>query len=566
MNLGEFGMSLVGAGATFDTSDIIVVILYLSLMMGIGWWASIGQKSARDYFLGGRNIPWWAVGMAIIATETSALTFIAVPAMAFGALTRDASGNLVVQQGAIDYLQLIIGYVLARIIISILMVPHYFKGDVYSPYQVLMKSFGKAPRYVASAFFLVGGSLGAGVRIYVTAIPVMMIFKVYFPWWNINYSILVFTIISIIYTYIGGVKAVIWTDVIQFFIFVIGGIAALFCITSLVDGGWHKIIEIGRDTHRLTWIRSGLVSLDEFHKSGGSGFWGFLWTNIKEIMGAKGNFNIWMGLIGATIGVMCSHGVDQLNVQRVLNCKNAKEGSRALILSAVLIFPLFWLFLMVGVSLYAFYYLNNFDFIMNPWGPDMKPKADYIFPIFIMTHMPPILKGFIIAAILAAAMSSISGALSALGSVMVMDIFRVMDKKQRTEKEYLRISKYGIMLASISLIVVAYLSQGTPLVFNLAFQLAGLTSGALLGSVLFAIWKKRCYPGPIIAGMISSFIVATIILIMSKMGILKIFWPWFTPIGTATTLGVAYLASLGVPKPEKDFADVEPIKKLDISK
>lgn len=236
----------------------------------------------------------------------------------------------------------------------------------------------------------------------------------------------------------------------------------------------------------------------------------------------------------------------------------------ALILSAVLIFPLFLLFLLVGVSLYAYYSLQNFNFIINPWNPHdplMMPKADYIFPIFIITHMPPILKGFIIAAILAAAMSSISGALSALGSVAVMDIYKVLDKSRKSEKEYLAMSRWGILGASIVLILIAFISQKTPLVFNLAFELAGLTSGALLGAVLFAIYKKRCYPGPIIAGMVSSFVIMVIVVLLTKNSVIKINWPWFTPIGTATTLIVAYLASAGIPVPQKDFEEVEPIKK-----
>jgi len=550
------------APAAFSVADWAVVIGYLLAMVGVGLWMSRGQKSTRDYFLGGRNIHWAAVGMAIIATETSALTFIGVPAMAFGAMSRNAAGELVIGKGSIDYLQIIIGYVIARVIVSIMMVPHYFKGDVYSPYQILTKSFGKAPRYLASAFFLVGGSLGAGVRIYVTAIPVMVVFRVFFPWWGIFHSIALFTLISIIYTHIGGIKAVVWTDVIQFCIFIIGGAFALYYIPKLVDGGWSEVLRIGKETKRLTWIRSGLVPLSQFQEAGGEGFWGFIWANIKEIFG--GRFNIWMGLIGATIGVMCSHGVDQLNVQRVLTCKDAKSGAKALIFSAVLIFPLFLMFLMVGVALFAFYKTNGFNFGIDPWNPldpNLAPKADYVFPIFIITHVPPILKGFLIAGILAAAMSSISGALSALGSVSVMDLYREFDKNRQSEKHYLSLSRWAILFVAIVLVGIAYFCKTAPLVFNLAFTLAGLTSGALLGSVLFAIWKKRCHPGPIIAGMVCSFIaMATIIIVVRKTEI-TINWPWFTPIGTAITLGVAYLASIGIPKPEKDFVEVEPVAK-----
>jgi SSS family transporter len=548
--------------ASFSLIDWLVVIVYLLIMVGIGVWMSRGQKTTRDYFLGGRNIHWAAVGMAIIATETSALTFIGVPAMAFGAMSRDAAGKIVVGAGSIDYLQIIIGYVIARVIVSIIMIPHYFKGDVYSPYQILMKSFGKAPRYLASAFFLVGGSMGAGVRIYVTAIPVMVVFRVFFPGWGIIHSIALFTIISIVYTHVGGIKAVIWTDVIQFCIFMTGGAYALFYIPTLLKGGWSELWQVGSETGRLTWIRSGLVSLGQFHESGGQGFWGFIWANIREIIG--GRFNIWMGLIGATIGVMCSHGVDQLNVQRILTCRDEKEGAKALILSALIIFPLFLMFLLVGVGLYAFYSTNGFNFGIDPWNPldpNMAPKADYIFPIFIVTHVPPILKGFLVAGILAAAMSSISGALSALGSVAVMDLYRVVDRNRKSEQTYLSLSRWAIIGVSFVLVIIAMLSQKAPLVFNLAFTLAGLTSGALLGAVLFAIWKKRCYPGPIIAGMVSSFIAMIVIIVVVQKTNIKINWPWFTPIGTAITMIVAYLGSLGVPVPEKDFEEVQPIVK-----
>ncbi|MBN1901532.1 hypothetical protein JW926_09450, partial [Candidatus Sumerlaeota bacterium] len=400
------------------------------------------------------------------------------------------------------------------------------------------------------------------VRIYVTAIPVMVVFRVFFPTWGIIHSIALFTIISIVYTHVGGIKAVIWTDVIQFCIFIIGGAFALFYIPTLLEGGWGELWKVGKDTERLIWIRSGMVSLSQYHESGGSGFAGFLWANIREIFAGK--FNIWMGLIGATIGVMCSHGVDQLNVQRVLTCRNEKEGAKALILSAVIIFPLFLMFLLVGVGLYAFYSTNGFNFGIDPWNPldpNLTPKADYVFPIFIITKVPPLLKGFLIAGILAAAMSSISGALSALGSVAIMDLFRVIDGNKKPEKTYLSLSRWSIIGVSVVLVIIAILSQEAPLVFNLAFTLAGLTSGALLGAVLFAIWKKRCYPGPIIAGMICSFIAMIFIIILVQKSVFKMNWPWFTPIGTAITLIVAYLGSFGVPVPEKDFEEVQPIFK-----
>lgn len=554
------GESFEGRGS-FGIGDWAIVILYLLAMVFVGLWMSRGQKSTRDYFLGGRNIPWWAVGMAIIATETSAMTFIGIPALAFGGMVRNEAGQVVLNQGSIGFLQIVIGYVIARVIVAIIMVPHYFKGDVYSPYQILLKYFGKTPRYLASGIFLIQGAMGAGVRIYVTAIPVMIVFRVFFPAWGILHSIILFTVVSVIYTYIGGIKAVVWTDVIQFCIFVIGGLFAVFYVPSLLSGGWSEVWSIAGDSGRLDPIDMGTVGWAEAQGMGYETFWGFIWANIKEIFKGSsesgGIFNIWMGLIGATIGVMCSHGVDQLNVQRVLTCRNAKEGGKALILSAILILPLFFLFLMVGIALYAFYKTNGFNFGVNPWTPHLNnaPKTDYVFPIFIITHVPPLLKGLLVAGILSAAMSSISGALSALGSVSVMDIYRVLDKNRKSEKTYLKLSRFAVIVVAVVLIIIAFLSQYATLVFNLAFTLVGITSGALLGSILFAMWYGRANPWPIVAGMVSSVIGTAVIVILVRSGVLVISWPWFTPFGTAICLGVAYVMSFFFEKPGKDYED-----------
>jgi SSS family transporter len=376
----------------------VVIAAYLLGIIGLGIWFGKDQRNTRDYFLGSRNIPWWGIGFSIVAAETSALTIIGVPAMAYG--------------GNIAFIQMIVGYVIARIILAIVLVPHYFKGEIYSPYQLFADRFGPAARQTAGGFFLISETLAAGVRVYVASIPVKLMLGDKLLGWGtgdpILGAILLFVVLSLVYTYIGGVKAVIWTDAIQFGLFLLGGIFALTYIPTLVDGGvgaiWAKASEAGK-LHFLNYAPEK-----------GAGF-------LKFLLGSP--FNLWMGLIGGTVMVMSSHGAEQLIVQRVLACKNVADGRKSLVLSAVLIFPLFLIFLLVGVMLWVFYQAHPFQIPLPEPRPGSGIKAnDFIFPIFMMTEVPHLLKGFLIVAILSAAMSSVSSALTSLASVSTMDLVK----------------------------------------------------------------------------------------------------------------------------------------------
>ncbi|HAV61903.1 MAG TPA: hypothetical protein DCY13_06020, partial [Verrucomicrobiales bacterium] len=362
-----------------SVADWFVIVAYLVGVICFGVRLGRGQKSTRDYFLGSRGISWWGVSLSIVATETSALTFIGVPAIAFG-------GNLA-------FIQIIIGYVIARILLAVVMVPHYFKGEIYSPYQMLGDAFGPGARRTASVFFLIAGTLAAGVRIYVTCIPLQLMLG--FGDDGIIVAILLFVGLSLIYTYIGGVKAVIWTDAIQFLLLAGGGLFAFIYIPTQLTGGWDAIWPAASEAGKFAWFNGSFT--------------------------LAAPYNIWMGVIGATFLVMSSHGADQLIVQRVLSCRSVGDGRRALALSAVIIFPLFLLFLMVGVLLWVFYQQNAFAITLPEAQPGVG-KNDYVFPIFILTEIPVVMKGFLIVAILSAAMSSVSSALSALASVSTMDL------------------------------------------------------------------------------------------------------------------------------------------------
>ncbi len=534
-------------------ADWIVIIAYLVGVVALGLWLSRGQRSKRDYFLGNRDIPWWSVGLSIVATETSALTFIGVPAMAFGALHLDSAGGYSTSGGNSYFIQIATGYVLARLIVAAIMVPHYFNGDVYTPYQLLTRAFGRKVRTMAASFALFNMCLQAGFRVYVTAIPVMMVMRTVWPQWGIWWSIVLFVGASMVYASLGGVRAVIWTEMLQFFILFGGGLFCMLYIPTLLEGplaapggatGWAALAQVS--AAKLAWWNSGLSACPP---QGGA--WACVRANLASLFG--GDFNIWMGLIGATFGVMVSHGVDQLNVQRVLACRSARDGQRALVLSAVIIAPQFLIFLLVGAGLYAFYTLNGFDFGgMQPWDPTLSnpaPKADYIFPIFIVTRLPPVVRGFVAAGILAAAMSSLASALTAISSVAVMDLLRPLRGVSGERSGELRTGRLGTLVTGCALVVVAWWAKDAPLIFNMVFQFAGVFAGAKLGSLLLALWRRSGHEGPVLGGMTASMLVMAVIVLCTKAGLLSINWPWYPVIGTLICLLVASALQLGRPRP-----------------
>ena len=505
----------------FNFADWIVIITYLGGIIGLGVWFGKDQRNTRDYFLGSRNIPWWGIGVSIVAAETSALTIIGVPAIAYG--------------GNIMFIQMIVGYVIARIILAVVMVPHYLSGEIYSPYQLLETHLGRGPRRLAGAFFLFLETMAAGVRVFVACIPIRLLLGeqvcslggLVDP---VLGAILIFVGLSLFYTYIGGVKAVIWTDAVQFGLFLAGGLFALFYIPTLIDGGWATAIAKASEAGKLAWLNTSFTF--------------------------SAPFNIWMGVIGGTVMVLSTHGAEQLIVQRVLACGTIADGRKALVLSAVLIFPLFLIFLLVGVMLWVFYLGHPFQIPLPESRPGIK-SFDFIFPIFMMTEVPHILKGCLIVAILSAAMSSISSAITSLASVSTMDFIRQM-VKGKDEDYFLQFSKYSTVFWAGMLVLTAWLAREVTFVLNAAFSLRGLTSGALLGSLIIALFWRRLGARATMVGMTTSLVVMNLLYWPANIPWLKgwwmqtfgaeVFWPWFTLIGTGVTIGVAWAVKTAWPE------------------
>lgn len=500
---------------SFNAADWVVIGTYLAGIIWIGIVAGRGQRTARDYFLGSRDVPWWGIGLSIVAAETSALTIISVPAMAFG--------------GDLSFLQMVIGYAVGRVILAVVMVPHYLKGEIYSPYELLGRAFGQPAKQMVAGLFLVSETLAAGVRVYVASIPIRLMlgdrllgFGTGDP---ILGAILLFVVLSLVYTYFGGVKAVIWTDAIQFGLFMAGG---LYTVTFLTTG-------------------AGLGA--------GADLWGKAWAAGKLHVFNTGfslsmPFNLWMGLIGGVFVVMSTHGAEQLIVQRVLACGTVRDGRRALLLSTVLILPLFLVFLCVGALLWAYYQAVPMAVSIPEVRPGSGIKAnDYVYPIFMMTAVPHVMRGFLIVAILAAAMSSVSSALTSLASVSTMDFLKPLFRGTTAESALFAASRRSTVVWATLLIGVAYLSREVEYVLNTAFALRGLTSGALLGSLFLVLWWRTGRALPVIVGSMAS-VGCVLWMSLHRWIVLgpdgrvhqaSVAWPWYTLVGTVITLVVAGL-------------------------
>jgi len=518
--------------AYFNFSDWLVILSYLAAVTGLGVWFGRDQHNTRDYFLGSRTVPWWGIGVSIVAAETSALTIIGVPAMAYG--------------GNIAFVQMIIGYIIARLILAIVVVPHYFKGEVYSPYELFANSFGPAARTTAAGFFLLSETLAAGLRVYLASIPITLILgdKLLGAGTGdpILGAILLFVIVSLIYTYVGGVKAVIWTDAAQFCLFLLGGVFALCYLPSLVEGGARAMFAQAAGAGKLHWLNAAPadgVPLRRF------------------LLGPP--FNLWMGIIGGTVQVLSSHGAEQLIVQRVLACRSVSDGRKALVLSAVLILPLFLVFLLVGAMLWVFYQEHPFQIPLPEPRPGIKAN-DFVFPIFMVTEVPHLLKGFLIVAIFSAAMSSVSSALTSLASVSTMDFVKPLIPR-RSEAFLLGFSKASTVMWAGALILVASLSRQVEFVLNAAFSLRGLTSGALAGGLALAVFSRKGRSAPVVAGMFVSLAVVAAVQMLPNLAVTKpfwvaivgteIFWPWYTLIGALITLATTWIFRQFLPDHEK---------------
>jgi solute:Na+ symporter, SSS family len=466
-----------------DKLDLTIIALYLAGITLFGLRFRKKQRSLRDYFLADRDIPWWAIALSIVAAETSTLTIIGIPGLAYDT-------NL-------TFLQVVLGYVVGRAIISFVLLPHYFRGDLYTAYELIERRFGKRLRSLTAGLFLLTRAAAEGVRVYAVSIVVAIALGT-----GEITSIAIITALTLIYTFEGGLTAVIWTDVVQTVIYVGGTLVGLFTILHLVPGGWPAIHTLAEG--------AGKLQIFDFTVD----FW-------KP-------YTFWAGLIGGTFFTLASHGTDQLIVQRLLAARNQRQSATALLSSGVAIFFLFTLFLTIGVMLFGFYHVPSGNF----------GKADRIYPTFIITEMPHGISGLLIAAILAAAMSNLSAALNSLSSTSIID-FYLQRYPQVDELRKIRLSRIATFLWALLLFGLAVLSLNkVGRVIEVGLQIASVAYGALLGVFLLGVLTRSANQNGAMFGMLCGFVTEIYLWQFTRVP-----WTWYVAIGTVITFGIGYVAS-----------------------
>jgi len=464
--------------------DFAIIAFYLVGITLFGLRFRKKQRTLRDYFLAGRDIPWWAIALSIVAAETSTLTIISIPGLAYDT-------NL-------TFLQVILGYLIGRIAISVLFLPHYFRGDLFTAYELIERRYGRNLRSLTAGLFLLTRAAAEGVRVYAVSIVVSIALGT-----GEVSSIAIITALTLIYTFEGGLAAVIWTDVVQTVIYVGGTLIGLVTILHLVPGGW-------------TAIHTAASAAGKFQ---------FLDFRMNFFV----PYTFWAGVIGGTFFTTASHGTDQLIVQRLLAARGQKQSATALISSGVAILFQFALFLTVGVMLWTYYRVPSATFV----------RADRIYPTFIVSRMPHGISGLLIAAILAAAMSNLSAALNSLSSSTIMDFYARL-RPQTDEKKKMLFSRVATLVWALilfGLAVIALHKAGR--VVEVGLQIASVAYGALLGAFLLGVLTKRANQYGAMVGMLCGFAIELYLWLGTKVP-----WTWWVLIGSSVTFAVGLLVSV----------------------
>jgi SSS family transporter len=470
--------------------DFAIIALYLVGITLFGLRFRTKQRTLRDYFLAGREIPWWAISLSIVAAETSTLTIISIPGLAYDT-------NL-------TFLQVILGYVVGRAVISFVLLPHYFRGDLFTAYELIERRFGRGLRSLTAGLFLLTRAAAEGVRVYAVSIVVSIALGT-----GEVASIAIITALTLIYTFEGGLAAVIWTDVVQTAIYVGGTLIGLFTILHLVPGGWGAIHAAAAEAGKLQVFN----------------FSGSIWIP----------YTFWAGVIGGTFFTTASHGTDQLIVQRLLAARGQKQSVTALLSSGIAIFFQFALFLTVGVLLWAYYRVPSASF----------GRPDRIYPTFIVTRMPHGISGLLIAAILAAAMSNLSAALNSLSSSAIIDFYTRL-RPQADEKAKMRLSRWATLFWALVLFGLAMIAlHKVGRVVEVGLQIASVAYGALLGAFLLGTLTRRANQSGAMIGMLCGFGVELYLWLGTRVP-----WTWWVMIGTSVTFLVGWAASFGVSSEE----------------
>ena len=499
--------------------DLIVLAGYLLGTVLLGAYFSRNQRNVRDYFITGRRIPWWAIMGSIVATETSTVSLISVPGFAYGA--------------DLTFLQLVVGYMIGRIAITLLFIPAYFRGDLLTVYEILGQRFGNGVRRLTSALFLATRSVADGIRLFATGLVLAALLLV-MPGTErvasalapgldpttalIVVSIVAIAVVTIAYTFLGGMSAVIWTDVIQLAVYLTGSLLAAVILLDRIPGGWAE-------------VSLAATQADKFR------LFDFTWSLSRD-------YTFWSGVIGGAFLTTATHGTDQLMVQRYLCSRSPRQASTALLVSGVVVFAQFVLFLLIGVMLWV-YYTTYAPGDVSAFTVNGQLQTDRILPYFIVTQFPAGIVGLVLAAIFAAAMSTLSSSLNSSSAALLADFYMPLTRHARTDAHYLTVSRWstvgwGMIQFGVAIAAIDLSSR----VVDEVLGIASFTNGVLLGTFLLGTCTVR-------VGQRAAFVgIATGVLVMLAIrGFTPVSWQWYVLIGSGATFAAAWVASFLVPEP-----------------
>lgn len=471
--------------------DAAIIVAYIAFVTFLGSRLGSRAKGLSGYFLGESNIPAWAVMISIVATETSTATFLSVPGISFR------------EGGDFRFLELAFGYLLGRALVALVLLPAYFKGKIFTAYEVLNERFGGSIKTLASILFLAARLLADGLRLFLAANVLERIAGI-----DIRLAIVVMGVSTIVYTYLGGMRAVVWTDVIQFFIYIAGALFALKTLIGLLPGGWDHLVDAG--------MKANKFRLFDFR------------FDLAE------PYNFWSGLFGGMFLTLATHGADQLMVQRYLSARSLKEASWSLITSGFVVIAQFALFLLIGVALYVFYH----DYPNDPVsGLPLAIAKDREFATFIASRLPSGMLGIVVAAIFSAAMGSLSGSLNAAASSTVNDLYKPWNP-QASEQSLVRLSKvmtavWGALKMGVAMLAGRLRDN----VVSNALSVQTFVMGILLGLFLMGVLTRSIGKRSALVGMTLGLATLLVVRVFTTTA-----WPWWALIGSATVFTAGALA------------------------
>ena len=466
--------------------DLAVIVVYMAGVVLFGLWVGRGQRGVTDYMLGGRDLPWWALLLSIVATETSTVTFLSIPGFAF---TRDFT-----------WIQLAAGMLIGRLLVVAFLLPHYFAGEYFTAYDVLHRRFGGATAQAASMLFMVTRSLADGLRLFLTALVLQELSGLPLSW-----AIVLVGAATVVYTFFGGMKAVVWTDTIQFAVYTLGAGVALAILVSRLPGGWEQLLTIAAAEGKLRAVDLGF-SLSE-------------------------PYVLWAGLIGGAFLTFGTHGADQLLVQRYLCARSERDAARALATSGLVVLAQFAFFLLIGVALFVFYQV---------YPPDIPfDRADRVFARFIIEELPPGVLGLVLGAVFAAAMSTLSSSLNSSATAAANDFYRPLAGEAATPGRMLRVTRAFTVVFVIVQVSVALSGRWmSNTVVENVLTIAGFTTGITLGVFLLGLFAPSASQKAALTGFVLGLLVMAVIVFATPLA-----WPWYTMTGAGLTFGFGLVAS-----------------------